>query len=127
VWQRQRTLEGYGKYEAMGKQHYAHRWFYEQSHGAIPKGLVLDHKCRNRSCVNPAHLRAVTDKVNIRAGSHTKLTEGNVARIRRDANAGVPRAVLAGRYGVSPSTIANIVRGLRWVDVQVTTTEASHA
>jgi hypothetical protein len=33
--------------------------------GAIPEGLFIDHKCRTRCCVNPAHLRAVSPTVNV--------------------------------------------------------------
>lgn len=42
----------------------AHRWAWEQEHGSIPDGLVIDHICRNRACCNPAHLRAVTTRIN---------------------------------------------------------------
>lgn len=38
----------------------AHRYAYEQLVGAISPGLVLDHLCRNPSCVNPDHLEPVT-------------------------------------------------------------------
>lgn len=42
----------------------AHRVSYTAWNGAIPEGLHLDHLCRVRDCVNPAHLEAVTKKVN---------------------------------------------------------------
>ncbi|WP_197481922.1 HNH endonuclease signature motif containing protein [Rhodococcus sp. HS-D2] len=48
----------------------AHRYSYETYVGAIPQGLVLDHLCRNTLCVNPDHLEAVTQKVNMSRGRH---------------------------------------------------------
>lgn len=46
----------------------AHRWTYERTKGPIPKGLQLDHLCRNRKCVNPDHLEAVSHKENCLRG-----------------------------------------------------------
>jgi hypothetical protein len=44
----------------------AHRVFYEAIVGLVPDGLVLDHLCENKPCVNPAHLEPVTGGENIR-------------------------------------------------------------
>lgn len=41
-----------------------HRLYYEFIKGPIPKGLVLDHKCRVRCCCNPDHLQPVTIREN---------------------------------------------------------------
>jgi hypothetical protein len=45
-----------------------HREAYKRFVGPIPEGMVLDHKCRMRCCVNPDHLEPVTQKENCRRG-----------------------------------------------------------
>ncbi len=52
-----------------GRLKYAHRVAYEQTVGPVPSGLELDHRCRIRCCVNPAHLEAVTRQENVRRGT----------------------------------------------------------
>ena len=47
-----------------GRSSTAARLAYELAKGAIPIGHVIDHRCRNRGCLNPSHLEAVTDSVN---------------------------------------------------------------
>lgn len=46
----------------------AHRFAYELFVGLIPDGLHIDHLCRNKWCVNPAHLEAVTNRENVLRG-----------------------------------------------------------
>ena len=50
------------------KRKKAHRAVWEGSRGLIPEGLVIDHKCRVRNCINIHHMRKVTNKVNVLAG-----------------------------------------------------------
>lgn len=55
---------GYGSFRYEGRIALAHRVAYELIKGPIPEGMQVDHTCRNRACVNPAHLRPVTNKQN---------------------------------------------------------------
>jgi hypothetical protein len=56
---------GYGNFCWESKVLKAHRVSFEIANGVIPDGLEIDHICRNRACVRPDHLRAVTRKQNI--------------------------------------------------------------
>ena len=71
-WRGARTTDGYGTFSIHSKTVYAHRYSYEIHMGDIPDGLVLDHLCRVRHCVNPGHLEAVTNAENVRRGDATK-------------------------------------------------------
>lgn len=66
IWLRALDKNGYGvtSSKTLGARR-AHRVSYEHFVGAIAKGLVIDHLCRVRSCINPSHLEAVTQKTNI--------------------------------------------------------------
>lgn len=55
---------GYGYFSANGKPYPAHRFAYELLAGPIPDGLEIDHLCKTRACVNPAHLEPVLRVVN---------------------------------------------------------------
>lgn len=67
---------GYGRFMVKKKQYLAHRWSYEHYVGPIPSGMVIDHLCRNRSCVNPEHLEPVTNEENLFRGKGYRIMNG---------------------------------------------------
>lgn len=60
-----KTRDGYGVVCINHKKNVGvHKYLWEQLHGPVEKGRVLDHQCMNRACCNPGHLRVVTRRVN---------------------------------------------------------------
>lgn len=68
----------------------AHRLMYEAAKGELPTfvsekgkraaGIVLDHLCRNRACVNPDHLERVTFRENIRRGNGAAMRRARASK-----------------------------------------------
>ena len=63
LWLGYRDRDGYGQIKAAGRVWQAHRYGYHALHG-FDTGLELDHRCKNRWCVNPDHLEPVTRQEN---------------------------------------------------------------
>lgn len=122
---------GYGSFWRDGKNVSAHRASWEFANGPIPKGVGFHgtcvlHRCDNRLCVNPDHLFLGTMADNsadmvakgrashVRGERHSqaKLTEQQVKHIRSAAD--VSSTDLARQFGVSPSLVWMIRKGLIW-------------
>ena len=100
MWLAGTFSRGYGVFQWHNKARLAHHFVYEKLRGPVPKGLELDHLCRNTSCVNLSHLEAVTHRENVLRGdgvaahrarqTHCKrghaLTEENVYLYPRGGN-----------------------------------------
>lgn len=68
LWTGAKTHNGYGSTTHEGKFWQSHRLSYTAHVGPIPDGMVIDHLCRVTNCVNPTHLQAVSQHVNILRG-----------------------------------------------------------
>lgn len=65
------ALDGKGEYGRIVESRFghrrvltAHRLAYELTYGPIPAGMVIDHRCRRRQCIEPTHLEAVSPSTN---------------------------------------------------------------
>jgi len=119
---------GYGQILIDGTAQRTHRVCYQLYRGPIPNELQVLHTCDNRSCVNPDHLFLGTNQDNVddkvkkgrqSAMKGTKnpraiLSEDDVRQIRASDNT---QAELSLEYGVSQSSINNVVHRLSWKHV----------
>lgn len=112
VWQLATLPNGYGM--DSGRQQGAHRVEWERVHGPIPAGAHIDHLCRNRACVNPAHMECVTCAENARRGLNAKLTYADLDTIKMLRVSGMTQEKVAQRFGVARQTIGDIEQGRTW-------------
>jgi hypothetical protein len=67
-WLAGTSARGYGCFfvspQASPRQQPAHRWALILSGVDVPTGMVIDHRCFNKLCCNPNHLRVATHQQN---------------------------------------------------------------
>ena len=68
LWHGGLDSSGYGLVKHNGRTMGAHRLAYLTLIGPVPDGLVIDHICGVRTCVNPWHMEPVTILENVRRG-----------------------------------------------------------
>lgn len=134
LWIGGRLTDGYGAFKmpngrTSGIQQRAHRIAWLLTHGTIPDGQQVLHTCDNPLCVCPDHLFLGTALDNVRdkhakgrqryahgsTHGHAKLIENDVQKIRRSI--GALQRELAVRFGVTQTTIRNILHHKTWTHV----------
>lgn len=124
------TRNGYGRLQRDGRVISAHVYAYETEVGPVPKGKVVRHRCNNRGCVRPSHLRLGSQRQNVldsvRAGTHknpimlgeahpnSRLTAHDVQKARELHKLGVSSEKLGKQFGVSGRHMRKVLTGARW-------------
>ncbi len=114
-WEWKSSLSnGYGKISKNNYPISAHVAAFEFFNGKVPNGLWVDHKCRNKKCVNPNHLRAVTPKINaIENSESTAAINSRKTHCKHGHEFNVSNTVIK-TYIDRPSTrVCRICRDLR--------------
>lgn len=89
---------GWGVLQLDRVKRQAHRLSYEFHVGPVPDDLVLDHVCRNRGCVNPAHLEPVTNGENVLRGMSVPAQNARKTHCKR-GHPLVPENLYPTKYG----------------------------
>lgn len=114
-----------GRGGAGGRVEKAHRIAWELTHGPIPSGMLVCHRCDNPPCCRPDHLFLGTDRDNchdmLRKGrkrqgvmSRKKISRNDAVDIRALAAFGATRSTLGREYDLSPGTLSQIINGRTW-------------
>jgi len=95
IWSACVDRYGYGQFRMGGGPQLAHRVSFLGHVGPIPPGFQIDHRCRVRRCVNPAHLEAVSSRENTLRGCGVTSINARKTRCKRGHE--LPKPVYDGR------------------------------
>lgn len=128
-WTASKNGDGYGTFGIKGSIRGAHRIAYEDTFGKLEPGLVVRHKCDNRSCCNPAHMERGTQLDNIRdrcergrssqlKGSRNgrAIIDADKVRLIRSDNRTIRD--IAKSFGISATQTGRIKRRESWAHVE---------
>ena len=130
LWRGHHAKFGYGVSTINCVPVLLHRVAWEMTHGPIPKGNFVCHKCDNPRCCNPNHLFLGTQADNMRDAAVkgrmnrgearwcAKLTEDDVREMRRLSASGERPAALSRKFGISLQNTIRVVRGQIWKHVE---------
>lgn len=127
LWTGHMTHDGYGTLRRrkieQKKMLYAHRYAWMLTHGLIPEGELVLHRCDVRNCVNPEHLFLGSHHTNhidmaMKERSTLTLTADQVREVRTRWAAGARQVDLAATFGISQSTVSRLVRGVSGVAIR---------
>jgi hypothetical protein len=115
--------DGYGQFWYKGSNTHAHRisWSIINKLDIPPKMIVL-HKCDNKRCVNPYHLRLGTYSDNLqdtmerssyRMGRKSRFYEGEVWLMKRLYNKKIDQSTICRMFKISQPHLSNLLRGIR--------------
>lgn len=113
-WIASTNNKGYGQFWSEGRMVRAHRWSYEATVGPIPSGLVIDHLCRNRLCVNPSHMEPVTVQENNRRGGKSWALSGGTQCAKGHLLANPEAIYIKPSTGERQCRTCNKVRSKEW-------------
>ena len=134
VWTGAHDQKGYGQIRRNKKSYRVHRVIYAATHGKIPEGMLVCHRCDNPPCVRKKHLFLGTAKDNTADMCRKKRYAGRFRKGMKDTNrkfsvrtiryirkayasGKVTQVELAKKYRTRQGHISNIVTGRSWYNL----------
>ena len=113
-WTKSKNSKGYARIRFKRKYFYVHRLVLFELLGLeIPSGMVIDHLCRNPSCVRPSHLEVVSYAENTRRGVVCKISLDKAREMRALRAHGMTTISLGKQFGISSGEVSRICTGQR--------------